>query len=178
MFPQDILQSSLLFSFFLRIPDQILPRFSFVLFIEKKCESNFTNIPNPGTEPRPLALQVNSLPAEPEGKPKNIGVGSLSLLQGIFLIQESNWGLLPCRLILYQLSSQGSPIQWIASLNYPKDWRIWTLCVHMKNWMVPIRNGVIRLTLKLARGKRASMGSRPILCIFGPLIFDWSRRGL
>ena len=31
-------------------------------------------------EPRSLALQVYSLPAEPQGKPKNTGVGSLSLL--------------------------------------------------------------------------------------------------
>ena len=30
------------------------------------------------------------------GKPKNIGVGSLSLLQGIFLTQELNRGLLHC----------------------------------------------------------------------------------
>ena len=29
-------------------------------------------------------MQVDSLPAEPQGKPKNIGVGSLSLLQRIF----------------------------------------------------------------------------------------------
>ena len=36
------------------------------------------------------------------------GVGSLSLLQQIFLIQESNPGLLHCRRILYQLSHQGS----------------------------------------------------------------------
>ena len=33
---------------------------------------------------------------------------SLSLLQWIFLTQESNWGLLHCRQILYQLSYQGS----------------------------------------------------------------------
>ena len=31
-------------------------------------------------------------------KPENTGVGSLSLLQWIFLTQESNWGLLHCRL--------------------------------------------------------------------------------
>ena len=43
------------------------------------------------------------------GKPKNTGVGSLSILQGIFLTQELNWGLLHCRWILYQLSYQGSP---------------------------------------------------------------------
>ena len=54
------------------------------------------------------ALQVDSLPAEPPGKPKNIGVGSLSLLQQIFPTQELNWGLLHCRQILYQLSYQGS----------------------------------------------------------------------
>ena len=60
--------------------------------------------PSPGTEPRSPILQVDSLPAEPPGKPKNTGVGILSLLQGIFLTQELNWGLLNCRQILYQLS--------------------------------------------------------------------------
>ena len=35
-------------------------------------------------------MQVDSLPAEPLGKPKTTGVGSLSILQGIFLTQESN----------------------------------------------------------------------------------------
>ena len=40
---------------------------------------------------------------------KNTGVGSLSHLQGIFLIQESNLGLLHGRQILHQLNSQGSP---------------------------------------------------------------------
>ena len=48
-------------------------------------------------------------PAEPPGKPKNTGVGSLSLLQGIFLTWELNQSLLHCRWILYQLSHQGSP---------------------------------------------------------------------
>ena len=35
-------------------------------------------------------------------------MGSLSLLQWIFPAQESNWGLLHCRQILYQLSYHGS----------------------------------------------------------------------
>ena len=69
------------------------------------------NLPNPGIKPRFLTLQVDFLPAEPPGKPKNTGVGSISLLQGIFPIQESNQDLLYCRQILYQLSYQGSP-QW------------------------------------------------------------------
>ena len=47
------------------------------------------DLPNPGMENRSPALQADSLPAEPQGKPKNTGVGSLSLLQGIFLTQES-----------------------------------------------------------------------------------------
>ena len=40
---------------------------------------------------------------------KNTGVGSHALLQGIFLTQGSNPGLLHCRQILYQLSHQESP---------------------------------------------------------------------
>ena len=65
------------------------------------------DLPNPGIESRSPALQADSLPTEPQTKPKNTGVGSLSLLQRIFLTQESNWGLLHCRQILYQLSYQG-----------------------------------------------------------------------
>ena len=65
------------------------------------------NLPNAGIKPRSPTLQTDSLPAEPQGKLKNTGVGSLFLLQGVFLIQESNWGLLHCRQILYQLSNQG-----------------------------------------------------------------------
>ena len=54
-------------------------------------------------------LQADSLPSEPPGKPVNIGVNSLSLLQRIFPIQELNQGLFHCRQILYQLSYQESP---------------------------------------------------------------------
>ena len=70
--------------------------------------------PNQRIEPRSPGLQVDSLPAEPQGKPKNTGVGSLSLLQGIFPTQESNQGLLNCRQILYQLSYQGSPLNLVG----------------------------------------------------------------
>ena len=48
------------------------------------------------SQPRSTTLQEDSLPSEPPGKPENTGVGSLSLLQGIFLTQELNQGLLPC----------------------------------------------------------------------------------
>ena len=61
------------------------------------------DLPNAGIKPR-FDQQADSLPPEPPRKPKNTGVGSLSLLQGNFLTQELNWGLLNCRWILYQLS--------------------------------------------------------------------------
>ena len=74
------------------------------------------DLPDPGIEPRSPTLQVDSLPFEPPGKPMNTGVSSLSLLQGIFLTQESNQGLLHCRQTLYQLSYQGSPGCYIYSV--------------------------------------------------------------
>ena len=47
----------------------------------------------------------------PPGKPKNTGVGNLSLLQRIFLTQELNRDPRHCRRILYQLSYQGSRLE-------------------------------------------------------------------
>ena len=67
------------------------------------------DLPNPGIEPRSPALQADSLPVEPQGKPKNTRVGSLSLFQWIFPTQKSNRGLLHCRRILYQQNYAGSP---------------------------------------------------------------------
>ena len=69
---------------------------------------------------------------------QNIGVGSLSLLQGIFPAQWSNWGLPHCRWILYQLSHQGSPPYsqshvfslshlWMGELDHKEGWAL-------KNW--------------------------------------------
>ena len=99
------------------------------------------DLPNQGIKPRFPALQADSLPAEPPGKP-NTGVSSLSLLQRILLTQESNQGLLYCRQILYQLSYQGSiehivySIQDTATHSSILSWRIpmergaWWVTVH------------------------------------------------
>ena len=65
--------------------------------LEGVAFSFFKDLPYPGIEPRSPTLQVDSLPAEAPGKTKNTGVGSLSLLQGIFLTQELNQGLLHWR---------------------------------------------------------------------------------
>ena len=47
---------------------------------------------------------------------QNTGVGSCSLLQGIFPTQGMDPGLPHCRWILYQLSHKGSPkiLEWVA----------------------------------------------------------------
>ena len=60
---------------------------------------------------------------------QNIGVGSPSLLQGIFPTQGSNPGLLHCRQIVYQLSHKGSSriLEWVAypfssGSSRPRNW--------------------------------------------------------
>ena len=60
--------------------------------IHGNCPGKYTGVPcpprrdlpNPGIKPKSSSLQVDSLPSEPPGKPKNTGVGSLSLPQGNF----------------------------------------------------------------------------------------------
>ena len=83
----------------------------------------FRESSQPRIKYKSLALQADSLLAEPQEKLKNTGVGSLSLLQWIFLTQKSNWGLLHCRWILYQLSYQGSPklLHWLGTESRSKE---------------------------------------------------------
>ena len=73
------------------------------------------------SQPRSPTLQKDSLLSEPPGKPKNTGVGSLTLLQDIFPTQRFNPGLLHCRRILYCLSCQGSPriLEWVLQDTFP-----------------------------------------------------------
>ena len=77
------------------------------------------DLPNPGIEPRSSALQADSLPAEPPGKPKNTGVGSLSLFHGIFLTHKLNLGLLHCRLHIEGYAMHcfcSDPLFWLPAL--------------------------------------------------------------
>ena len=61
-----------------------------------------------------LTLQPHGLCSPWNSPGWNTGVGSLSLLQGIFPTQGSNPGLLHSKWILYQLSQKGSPrkLEW------------------------------------------------------------------
>ena len=83
-------------------------------------------------------LQVDSLPSEPQGKPKNTGVGSLSLLQRIFPTQESNRGLLHWRCILYQLSYREA--QWqVPICSWHSSWHSRT----RPKWPCPFSNKIL-----------------------------------
>ena len=69
---------------------------------------SFRGSSQPRDQTQVSRIAGDSLPSEPPWKPRNTGVGSLSLLQGHFPNQESNQGLLNCRRIPYPLSYQGS----------------------------------------------------------------------
>ena len=73
------------------------------------CESESCSVVSSSLLPHGLYSPWNFLG-------QNTGMGSLSLLQGIFPTQGLNSGLLHCRQILYQLSHKGSPrtLEWVA----------------------------------------------------------------
>ena len=81
------------------------------------------------TDQTQVALEANSLPSEPPGKPMNTGVGSLSLRQGIFPTQESNQGSCIAGAFFYQPSYQGSPM-------YTCRHYLFLLCVKCIIWWV------------------------------------------
>ena len=68
------------------------------------------NLPNSWIKPRSPALQVDFLQSEPPVKPKNTGMSSLSLLQGIFWIQKLNQGLLQADSLLTELPGKPPPM--------------------------------------------------------------------
>ena len=65
------------------------------------------DLPDPGIKPGSPALQIDALPSEPPGKPKNTGVGCYFLLQRIFLTPGED--LLHWQADSLPLSHQGSP---------------------------------------------------------------------
>ena len=76
---------------------------------------------------------------------QDTGVGSLSLLQGIFPTQGSKPGLPHCRWILYQVNYQGSLriLEWVAypfssTSAQPRNWtRVsWVADIFFTNWSI------------------------------------------
>ena len=75
---------------------------------------------DPGSESRSVvsnSFQPHGLYSPWNSPGQNTGVGSLSLLQRIFLTEGLNPGLPACRRILYQLSHKGNPriLEWVAN---------------------------------------------------------------
>ena len=75
------------------------------------------------------SLQLDVLYSPWNSPGQNTGVGSLSLLQGIFPTQGLKPGIPHCRQILYQLSHQGSPriLEWVdysfsRGSSHPRNW--------------------------------------------------------
>ena len=73
--------------------------------MKQRCRSVSHSVMCDSCDPMACSLQA---PLPVWFPSKNTGVGCHCLLQGIFLTQGSNLGLLHCRQILYHLSYQGS----------------------------------------------------------------------
>ena len=85
----------------------------------QKSEGKLTYWVNYESESRSVmstSLQPHGLYSSWNSPGQNTGVGSLSLLQGLFPAQGLNPSLPHCRRNLYQLSQKGSPriLEWIA----------------------------------------------------------------
>ena len=97
-------------------------RRSWTIWMKGKSESESCSVMSDSLWPHGLYSPWNSLG-------QNTGVGSLSLLQGIFPTQGSNPGLPNCRQILYQLNHKGSTriLEWVAypvssGSSWPRNW--------------------------------------------------------
>ena len=99
----------------------------------------------------------NSMDCSPPGSSvdgdspgKNTGVGCHPFLQGIFLTQELNQGLLHCRQIVYWLSHQESPKEWLLELKRRESkaekhlecFKVCTLRASTASPRQPLRKGI------------------------------------
>ena len=92
------------------------------------------DLPNPALEARSPTLQVDSLPAEPQGKSKNTGVGSLSLLQWIFPIPGVEPGSLALQMVSLPTELWGKPIYLRTC------WHSWLCSTHSPHPLQPHQN--------------------------------------
>ena len=106
--------------------------------VDHSCVSIITATSSDGYDPLPesesysvvsSSLQSHGLNSPWNSPGQNTGVGSRSLLQGIFPTQGSNPGLPHCRWILYQLSHEGSSriLEWVGYL-------FWSGSSWLRNW--------------------------------------------
>ena len=85
------------------------------------------DLPNPEIQPRSPALQADPLLAEPQGKPKNTGVGSLSFSRESS--QPRNWTIVSCivgRFFISWAIGEANPL--IPDTNYIYDKNFYQWC--------------------------------------------------
>ena len=104
----------------------------------------------------PHGLQLSRLLCSLNSAGKNTGVGSHSLLQGIFLTQGLNPGLLHCRQTLYHLSHQGSPIILQKQKHRKRD----QLCGHLKEGVLGERTGWRWLKIRTSSYNKQVLGMK------------------
>ena len=103
---------------------------------------------------RPHGLQPTRLLRPWDFPGKSTGVGCHFLLQGIFLTQGLNPGLLYCRQMLYRLSHQGSPL---------------TLKVFMKNTVKLINTALVCVSCSVVSDSDPIAGGSPGFSVHGIL---------
>ena len=84
-----------------------------------------------------LAEMSHGLYSPRDSPGQDTGVGSLSLLQGMFPTQGANPGLPHCKRILYRLSPQGKPRISLVETNSWVIPQIWNVCpesYHPRHW--------------------------------------------
>ena len=115
-----------------------------------------------------------------QGKPKNTGVGSSSLLQWIFQTQELNRGPCHCRLILYQLSNEG---KWKVKSESEVAQLCPTLCDPMDcNLLGYSVHGIFQarilewVAISFSRGSSQPRDWTWVSCILGRCFTVWATR--
>ena len=123
-------------------------------------------------KPRSPTLQADSLPAEPQGKPKNTGVGSLSLLPRSFPIQELNQGFLHCSWTFYRLSYKRSPST-VRTVKAPNGSRAGKSPTRVKV-KVKSESEVVQLCLTAYDSIDGNLPGSPVHGIFQARILEWA----
>ena len=92
------------------------PREQICFLFQEPCVAGGVDSESEGCSIESESLPPQELYSPWDSPGQNMGLGSLSLLQGIFPTQGSNPGLPHYRWILYQLSHEGSPriLEWVA----------------------------------------------------------------
>ena len=115
------------------------------------------DLPSPRIEPRYPALQADSLSAEPQGKPRNTGVGSLCLLQQIFPTQELRNARLDEAKTGIKVSRRN-----INNLRYADDITLMAESEELKSLLMKVKEESSKVGLKLNIQKTKNMASGPI----------------